>query len=779
MKAISFMRLRVITNPKELLAVYKPSELSVEQKYDGHKAEAAASRRGVKIYSRNGVDITARVPEKVERLEKLIGPTCSTVLGEMIYVEDGKQDLQKVQSILHTSRPGLAAKKLKALPGRLEYIVYDLLEYKGKDITSLPLVERQKLLRKIIPSKGSIRTAKRYTWAKLDQAVKDSVEAGGEGAVIKVKGAPYKYRKKGEREPWGLWWKYKITRHQTSDVIITKDYRKGKAKLVFKAYQIDRKDNRVEVGRLSGLDKKTEAEVKKIVDSGKEIVAEVSHQGRRASGKLRDMGWVRLRPDKPASSATMELVVKRKRKKKATMSKSKMANPRKKRASRSKPAKPWTMYLIYEEPNRIILHSFNSIEHASPGMAAYERMLSLKAKGKDGDGWEVDDERIKILTEKELARRLRKDHRKLVPASRRRVSNPRRSLVKEALQAEAVSFKKFEDFSTAYWNSCSRGIYWFATNDRNFVIGDPERKMVAAGKFFVSCNPELALAGKNEGKKYVAELNVNLLDADDFTVKRGSASTSIKIKDNLRRVRVMRTMPAKNAKRAFKYQQGILPSSKEQLRKFWECSWEKHEAKKLKARAKAEKVREREEAREKRLAREEKRAKERRETRKKKAAEDAKKERVKRARKAKTKRDTEAREAKKAAKKKAKAKKNPGKTKRTAGWTDVHGDGEWRKKIGRTEYVVVWEDITPSRDPEEAVYGVAIYTEVRGGPDETFMIRSPRYLEAKDILPKVEKRILGSNGTKKVTKKKAKKNPEKKSGPKVRMIPFSVNNPGS
>ena len=93
MKAISFMRLRVVTDPKELLAVYKRSELSVEQKYDGHKAEAAASRRGVKIYSRNGIDITARVPSKVEQLEKLIGPTCSTVLGEMIYVEDGKQEV--------------------------------------------------------------------------------------------------------------------------------------------------------------------------------------------------------------------------------------------------------------------------------------------------------------------------------------------------------------------------------------------------------------------------------------------------------------------------------------------------------------------------------------------------------------------------------------------------------------------------------------------------------------------------------------------------------------
>jgi hypothetical protein len=265
----------------------------------------------------------------------------------------------------------------------------------------------------------------------------------------------------------------------------------------------------------------------------------------------------------------------------------------------------------------------------------------------------VEEQRTRVYTEKELKKFLSQDRRKLIPGREQRISNPRRSLVKEALEAEATRHKKFEDFSESYWNDCSRGIYWVATNERDFVIGEPEKRQVSGGRFFVACNPDLALTGKNADKKYVAELNVNMLPARSLRAKRGAASTEIKIVDNIGKVRVMRTISAAKAKRAFKYQQGLLPSSKEQLRKFWGNAWKKLEEKREKQRERLKRLREREVAREKRMAEDEARAAKKR----KKAAE-------KKAAKAKKSRETKGREAaskrkKKVAKKKS-AKKNPG-----------------------------------------------------------------------------------------------------------------------
>ena len=49
---------------------------------------------------------------------------------------------------------------------------------------------------------------------------------------------------------------------------------------------------------------------------------------------------------------------------------------------------------------------------------------------------------------------------------------------------------------------------------------------------------------------------------------RGSQGAKIKVKD-LQDAYVMRVLEADRAKRSWKYQQGLLPSSKDQLRTFW------------------------------------------------------------------------------------------------------------------------------------------------------------------------------------------------------------------
>jgi hypothetical protein len=774
MKPFAFQRLRKaidIARPPKKLAT---SQVVVQQKYDGFKVFASRSEAGTELYTRKGHNVTARVPSIVIHLDRVLKPG-QTILGEMTYQKDGVQNLQDMQRILG-SKPSKAIEKTQAMSGKIVYVVYDMLEDRGRDIRPLPLRERRTHLKRLRLGRGMVRLAKDYSWARRTQAIKDSVAAGGEGAVIKSLLAPYRHKPKGESEPHGDAWKFKPAGEKsfTDDVILT-SYEKGKEKFIFPAFQL-RKGRMFQVGRLSGLGRENEKEAIAKIDKDKKIVVEVSYQERLPSGKLRHMGWIRFRPDKPIKSATAnpnselyeflirtneiegyELVPKEVKEAlegleaghpisyvtgcpyissqlrmleylqsvrkvdakvirelhriqgkevievgspgiyRSTDAKSSAGKvysagaetpiamewwekarfkspfekiavlmeihpfedgngrvgrmallklnrmnlrktlkqisepyiPRLEKAIRDSGVKlddpPWRrknprgvktdpnwhvvvergreVYPTAASPTSMRAQAVDDSSHQTP-LGAYARQLQLFGEGEKG--------RVLILSGPAFDRyRLRRKQLELT-APRRRVrpvSNPRRSKVKDALATEALRFKKFDEFANRYWNDCARGIYWIATDNPNFFLGDREAAVAARGRFVVGCNPSFALSGKNEDKDYVAELNVNRLGPGNIAVRRGTDGAEIKLL-KLEGVEVLRVVPADKGLRAFRYQQGLLPSSKEQLRAFWEWSWEREQERLEKEREKELRASIREE---RRLAREQKqREKERR-----------------------------------------------------------------------------------------------------------------------------------------------------------------------
>jgi hypothetical protein len=225
-------------------------------------------------------------------------------------------------------------------------------------------------------------------------------------------------------------------------------------------------------------------------------------------------------------------------------------------------------------------------------------------EGGRGDVWILsgDSDLKKFLRQRPNARIVRSQARK---------SNPRNSKVKDALAAEAIQHKKFEDFSSMYWDACSRGLYWYATDEKRFNIGLAEKKLIKQGRFYVHCSPTLALRGKNEKKKFVAELDLTKLNAKHIHIKRGSDGAEIRITGGADFIKVSRVLDAAKAKRAFKWQLSILPSSKEELRLFWKNAWDKHKKKIARIAVQQRKKAEREAARELRLAQKEREAEER------------------------------------------------------------------------------------------------------------------------------------------------------------------------
>jgi len=491
MKPVAFMRLKKITNLGDALRKYSPDELIVQVKSDGFKLFATKSKAGnVSLFTRRGKEVTAKLPGVATAIDAR-APAGSSFLGELVYVINRRQSIAAVGSIMQ-STPERALSQTNGLGGKLEYRVYDVLEFGGENIADQPLVDRDVILRKIFNTRGDVRAVKNYSWSQRDAALLAAERQNAEGVVVKPKDSAYIYNRQGKEEPMGAWFKYKPPGKANETDVILRSYRAGKAKLIFQAYQYE-DEELIEVGQLSGLPKTDEKRVKALIDDGQEALVEVSYQERLPSKKLRHMGWIRMRTDKPRKSARI--------------------NPR-------------TM----------------------------------------------------------------------------RVSNPRTSKLKVALAAEATDFEKFPEFADAYWNECARGIYWYPTDDETFDITKKEQTLAKGGRFSVYCNPGMALLGSNKDKKYVAEINVTNVVRSKITVVRGSQGAKIKIKD-LGDAYVMRILEADRAKRSWRYQQGLLPSSKDQLRAFWKKA---HDDKK--------KVEERERKREERRAARREKREERRES---------------------------------------------------------------------------------------------------------------------------------------------------------------------
>jgi len=555
------MRLREGDSLQEALNKIKhpKSELIVQFKYDGFKVLATKQKNKVKLYSRRGVDITARAPSIVKELQRLLR-NGDAVLGEMVYHIKNRQSLQKLQSILHSKKQSDAIRKTKEHKGKLVFHVYDILSAKGKNISKVPLQGRLEELNTLFPASGNVKIVQSFPFKEYKKAIKRSLKCGGEGLVIKPLLSIYKYRKFGENEPFGDWWKYKPKgkTSNTTDVILI-NYVKKKEKYVFDAYQV-KNGQHILVGKLSGLDKATEKEVVSLLKKGEEVVAEVSYQTRLSSGKFRHMGWVRLRLDKPVKSATFH------------------TNP-----GRMMSMQPQYMaYLITEEPSRVVVQEFSSEEFVTPFQQAYMQALQKEGEGEKG--------KLRILDEKQF----KNIKKKKVKSKGVRKKNPRRSLVKEALKKEALRFVSFEDFARRYWNACARGIYWYPTNESKFYIGKSEEKTSAQKKFAVFCNPGLALRGIHEKSKYVAELDVGNLSPSDLKLRKGADGSEILIVSNIDKVNVLRVVEAEQAFRSFRYQQSLLPSSKDQLMLFWADTWRSYEEKKKLEQEKLLRARERE-----------------------------------------------------------------------------------------------------------------------------------------------------------------------------------------
>ena len=166
-----------------------------EIKLDGYRALAVKSPTSVTLFSRNRKSLNRQFPYIVEALADL--PEGTVVDGEVVAIDDsGRPNFNLLQNF-------------RAEAARIQYYVFDLLCWKDRDLTRLPLIERRMLLNALlVVNDKRIRIAD-YVEAAPRDLLAAVREQGLEGIVGKQKDSHYQPGKRS-----GAWIKYRVNRGQ-------------------------------------------------------------------------------------------------------------------------------------------------------------------------------------------------------------------------------------------------------------------------------------------------------------------------------------------------------------------------------------------------------------------------------------------------------------------------------------------------------------------------------------------------------------------------------------
>lgn len=148
-----------------------------EIKWDGYRAMAEVNGSKISLYSRHGLSFNEKFPSILKSLKK-IKREC-VLDGEIVVInKKGLPDFQLLQN-----------RQLNK--GELIYMVFDLLFLDGKDLRFLPLFERKKLLRALLPKNTNIRYSD-HIEENGEMFYKKIGDMGMEGIMAKDSKSPYR-----------------------------------------------------------------------------------------------------------------------------------------------------------------------------------------------------------------------------------------------------------------------------------------------------------------------------------------------------------------------------------------------------------------------------------------------------------------------------------------------------------------------------------------------------------------------------------------------------------
>jgi len=169
-----------------------------EIKWDGYRAIAEVGK-SPKLYSRNGLTFDRAYPKVFEALSRI--KKDAVLDGEIVvFDEKGRPNFQKLQN--YKSNDSYV----------IQYYVFDCIRAEGKDLTDLEVLERKKILKKILP-KSDVIIYCDHVDGEGKALFREMKKMGLEGMIAKRKDSKYYI---GKRSPDWL----KIKNIQTQEAII-------------------------------------------------------------------------------------------------------------------------------------------------------------------------------------------------------------------------------------------------------------------------------------------------------------------------------------------------------------------------------------------------------------------------------------------------------------------------------------------------------------------------------------------------------------------------------
>lgn len=301
-------------NIKPMLAIlikgpFDDPDWIFEVKWDGYRAVAETWDGDVSLYSRNRISLKKKFFPITESLQKFRFEAVFD--GEIVVVDDqGHPDFQMLQDYQKSGK------------GHLLYYVFDLLHFKGHDLTNLPLLRRKELLKKILSSDQNIKFSDHVSQdgVLFFNAVK---EKGLEGVIAKHAQSVYRIGRRSRQ-----WLKVKTRLTQEGVIAGFTEPRGGRKYFgsltlgVFEGNELvyigqsgggfSTKDLKVIRERLDPLIRKdspfkvepgTDTQVTWLMPK---LVCEVAFQGWTDEGLMRQPVFLRLREDKAAREVVRE-----------------------------------------------------------------------------------------------------------------------------------------------------------------------------------------------------------------------------------------------------------------------------------------------------------------------------------------------------------------------------------------------------------------------------------------------------------------------------------------
>lgn len=152
-----------------------------EVKYDGYRVTVTLDRGSVTCHSRNGGDLTDKLPQIAQAVAAL--PAESAIL-------DGEAVVFDQAGVSHF---GALQKALSGAPQQIAFVAFDLLELNGHDTRQMPLTTRKELLHTLLaqqPAASVLRIAE-YVMGDVPALLEVACAEGLEGVVAKRADGPY------------------------------------------------------------------------------------------------------------------------------------------------------------------------------------------------------------------------------------------------------------------------------------------------------------------------------------------------------------------------------------------------------------------------------------------------------------------------------------------------------------------------------------------------------------------------------------------------------------